>query len=103
VAGRSMRVVIDVVWLAEILVREGRRYVTRSYVSRRLGVNTRTAGKILSRMAELGLARRYSISAYEITALTPKALVDAPRSQGHEQPEDAQDQVDAATTSIIEG
>jgi len=88
---RNMRVVIDVAVLAEILAREGRRFVTRSYVSRRLGVNSRTAGRILSRMAELGLARRYSLSAYELTLLAPKTPIDTPGSIGHEEPEHAED------------
>ena len=98
-----MRVMVDIVLLAHLLAREGRRYVTRSYISRRLGVNQRTAGKILSRMASLGLARRYSLTTYEIILSAAQAPVGAPGGNPHYEPEDPEYGMDRAIPEEVEG
>jgi Mn-dependent DtxR family transcriptional regulator len=63
----SISVKLDVYRLAYYL--SGRmklKYVRIKDLAEMLGVSTRSAGKLLSRMEDLGLVRRYSNSVYEI-------------------------------------
>ena len=59
------RVTIDLYQLARELS-SSRRYVSINYLSRRLAISEKTAGKILSKLERMGLARRYSNRAYEV-------------------------------------
>lgn len=61
-----IKVTVNLPILAQELSKNG-KYVTTSEVSRRLGVSMKTAGKILSRLEQLGLARRYSYRTYELS------------------------------------
>jgi len=45
---------------------KGRRYITLSQVSGVLGVSTRSAGRILSKLEKAGYVRRYSSRTYEV-------------------------------------
>ncbi|MEB3757656.1 MAG: hypothetical protein GSR76_02215 [Desulfurococcales archaeon] len=63
----SISVKLDVYRLAYYL--SGRmklRYIRTRDLAEMLGVSTRSAGKLLARMEDLGLVRRYSNSVYEI-------------------------------------
>ncbi len=63
----SISVKLDVYRLAYYL--SGRmklRYIRARDLAEMLGVSTRSAGKLLARMEDLGLVRRYSNSVYEI-------------------------------------
>jgi len=64
--GERIRATLDLEMLARALALTGRRYVTVKQVSGMLGVSTRTAGKIMSRLEDMGLARRYSLRAFEL-------------------------------------
>ncbi|MCE4606801.1 MAG: hypothetical protein F7B59_05670 [Desulfurococcales archaeon] len=44
----------------------GARYIRIRDLAEMLGVSTRSAGKLLARMEEYGLARRYSNTVYEV-------------------------------------
>ena len=59
------RVTIDLYQLAKELS-SNKRYISINYLSRRLAISEKTAGKILSKLERMGLARRYSNRAYEI-------------------------------------
>ena len=45
---------------------KGKRYITVSQVSGVLGVSTRSAGRILSKLEKAGYVRRYSTRTYEV-------------------------------------
>ncbi len=63
----SISVKLDVYRLAYYL--SGRmklRYIRTRDLAEMLGVSTRSAGKLLARMKDLGLVRRYSNNVYEI-------------------------------------
>ncbi len=62
------KITIDLVELARELS-SNRRYVSIAYLSRRLAVSEKTAGKILSKLERIGLAKRYSNRAYEVYSL----------------------------------
>jgi len=51
---------IDLVKLASILRRRRERYVSPWELARIIPVSTRTAGKLLARMEDLGLVKRYN-------------------------------------------
>ncbi|MFZ8782451.1 MAG: hypothetical protein ACO2OR_00465 [Desulfurococcaceae archaeon] len=57
---------IDVYDLYLRLVEAGVVFVTVDYIARLLAIPTRSAGRILSRMRELGLAVRISKNAYRL-------------------------------------
>jgi Mn-dependent DtxR family transcriptional regulator len=65
-ARQVMVVKVDVLRLAYTLSRNGRRYLRVKDLSSMLGVSMRTAGKILAAMERLGVASRWSSSAYRI-------------------------------------
>ncbi len=63
----SISVKLDVYRLAYYLSgRMGLRYIRTRDLAEMLGVSTRSAGKLLARMKDLGLVRRYSNNVYEI-------------------------------------
>ena len=63
-----IRVSLDLNKLAEYLAytlsRDNRRYLTVDGLARSLGVSTRTAGRILSKLEAMGKVSRYSRRAY---------------------------------------
>ena len=65
------KVTINLVELARELS-TNRRYVSIAYLSRRLAVSEKTAGKILSKLERMGLAKRYSNKAYEVYFLSDR-------------------------------
>jgi Mn-dependent DtxR family transcriptional regulator len=60
------KVTIDLYTLAKELS-ASRRYVSINYLARRLAISEKTAGKVLSKLERMGMARRYSNKAYEIS------------------------------------
>lgn len=62
-----MRVRVDYEALAESIMMRGRRFITVGELSRMLGISTKASGKLLRRMEERGLVRRYSVRAYILT------------------------------------
>ncbi len=63
----SISVKLDVYRLAYYLSdRMKLRYIRTRDLAEMLGVSTRSAGKLLARMEDLGLVRRYSNNVYEI-------------------------------------
>ncbi len=58
---RKMRVTLDIVSFVEsVRILTGRRYISIKDVSRILGVDERTAGRILSKAVSIGIATRVS-------------------------------------------
>ena len=92
----TMRVEIDLRKLALSMARRGLRYVRVSDLEEMLGVSPVSAGKILSRMAREGLARRFSVRAYELLVAAGQARVDPVRGEGRGEPEEAEDHVDGS-------
>ncbi|MCE4603253.1 MAG: hypothetical protein F7C08_00200 [Desulfurococcales archaeon] len=59
-----VKVTIDLRLLGELLASSGRRYVTVRQVSSMLGVSTRSAGRIMSMLEDMGYAVRFSERTY---------------------------------------
>lgn len=60
----KVRVTVDLKLLADVLVATGRRYVTVRQVSSMLGVSTKSAGRIMAMLEDMGYAVRYSERTY---------------------------------------
>ena len=86
----TMRVEIDLRKLALSMARRGYRYVRASDLEEMLGVSPVSAGKILSRMAKEGLARRFSVRAYELLVGAGQARVYLVGDDRGEEPEGAE-------------
>lgn len=69
-----IRVTLDIRLVGEVLRSTGKRYITVKQVSRMLGVSTRTAGKIMARLEEIGYARRFSERTYELLDSSSRAV-----------------------------
>ena len=83
-AEHTVRVKIDVRKLYEDLVASGRMFVSVEEVADRVYTNTLSAGRILSQLEKLGLARKWSRNVYVITLA--RALVKGdgiPVNRGH--------------------
>ncbi len=65
-----VKVNIDIVRLVEALAGAGKRYITVDDLAHLLGVSTRSAGKILSRLEYIGAVERHSRRAYRISRLS---------------------------------
>ncbi|MEB3759908.1 MAG: hypothetical protein GSR81_03580 [Desulfurococcales archaeon] len=58
---RKMKVTLDIVSFVEsVRILTGKRYISIKDVSRILGVDERTAGRILSKAVSIGIAKRIS-------------------------------------------
>ncbi len=60
----------------------GKKFVTIYEVARMLGVSTRTAGKILRRLEDLGLVERWSRRAYRVRSLAARPVEAEHHAQG---------------------
>lgn len=90
----TMRVEIDLRKLALSMARRGVRYIRVSDLEDMLGVSPVSAGKILSRMAREGLARRFSVRVYELLVTAGEGRVYPVRGNGRGEPEEPEDYVD---------
>ena len=54
----------------------GKSFVTIQEVARMLGVSTKTAGKILRRLEEMGIVERWSRRAYRVRLAAPRVVVN---------------------------
>ncbi|MCE4615057.1 MAG: hypothetical protein F7B60_05985 [Desulfurococcales archaeon] len=64
---------LDVFRLAFYLARKKKaKYIRIRDLAEMLGVSTRSAGKLLARMENYGLARRYSNTVYEVVSSREK-------------------------------
>ena len=67
-ARRKMKLVVDLDAFAAALALSGRRYVRVRDVAGLLGVSTRSAGRLLARLEQLGYVKRYSRTAFRVSA-----------------------------------
>lgn len=65
----TVKVKINMEYLVEALANTGKKYVTVKDLSTAIGVSTKTAGRLMSRLEEEGYVKRYSNKAYKL--LTP--------------------------------
>jgi Mn-dependent DtxR family transcriptional regulator len=72
----SVKVKLSLDYVVEVLAGTGKRYVTVRDLSSLLGVSTRTAGKLMSRLESEGYVRRYSNKAYRLLATSRKGVVE---------------------------
>ena len=62
----KMKITIDVYKLYKYLVSRNITFIHTSKLAYMLGTSTPNSGRILSKMVEMGLARKYSRSTYKI-------------------------------------
>ena len=83
-AEHTVRVKIDVRKLYEDLVASGRMFVSVEEIADRVYTNTLSAGRILSQLEKLGLARKWSRNVYVITLARVLVKGDGvPVNRGH--------------------
>ncbi len=63
----KIKVSLNLKRISEMLLERKTKYITVRGLADALGISTKTAGKIMSKLADIGVVERYSRRAYRIS------------------------------------